>query len=57
MFKNMKNNSKRQVVENNMLGDCLDLFQHMIKYRYLPFSTGKKTYMGKEDSGPVVPPS
>jgi len=27
---------------------------HMVKYRYLPFTTGKKKYAGKEDSGKVV---
>ncbi|MFT7804538.1 protein RER1-like [Arapaima gigas] len=25
--------------------------KHMIKYRYLPFTHGKKTYKGKEDTG------
>lgn len=25
--------------------------QHMIKYRYLPFTHGKRTYKGKEDTG------
>ncbi|RDD46164.1 Protein RER1 [Trichoplax sp. H2] len=28
--------------------------EHMIRYRYLPFSHGKKKYKGKEDSGKVV---
>jgi len=28
--------------------------KHMIKYRYLPFSHGKATYKGKEDTGKVV---
>ncbi|XP_033763184.1 protein RER1-like isoform X2 [Pecten maximus] len=28
--------------------------KHMIKYRYIPFSHGKKKYQGKEDSGKVV---
>lgn len=25
--------------------------QHMIKYRYIPFTHGKRTYKGKEDAG------
>ncbi|KAK3754509.1 hypothetical protein QZH41_019348 [Actinostola sp. cb2023] len=28
--------------------------KHMIKYRYLPFTWGKKKYRGKEDTGNVV---
>lgn len=32
----------------------LFFFQHMIKYRYVPFSHGKRRYQGKEDSGKVV---
>lgn len=28
--------------------------KHMIKYRYLPFTTGKTKYKGKEDTGKVV---
>ncbi|XP_065187939.1 protein RER1-like [Sycon ciliatum] len=28
--------------------------QHMIRYRYLPFSHGKRRYAGKEDTGKVV---
>lgn len=27
--------------------------QHMIKYRYLPFTHGKTKYKGKEDTGKV----
>ena len=27
---------------------------HMIKYRYIPFTTGKPKMRGKEDSGAVV---
>lgn len=27
---------------------------HMIKYRYIPFTTGKPKPRGKDDSGPVV---
>ena len=30
------------------------IFQHMIKYRYIPFTHGKARYKGKEDSGAVV---
>ncbi|CDQ77758.1 unnamed protein product [Oncorhynchus mykiss] len=33
---------------------CLSLFAfipHMVKYRYLPFTHGKRTYRGKEDTG------
>lgn len=26
-------------------------FQHMIKYRYLPFTHGKRTYKGKDETG------
>ena len=29
-------------------------FQHMIKYRYLPFSHGKTKYKGKEETGKVA---
>ena len=29
-------------------------FQHMIKYRYLPFTYGKQKYRGKDDSGDVM---
>ena len=32
----------------------LIVFQHMIKYRYIPFTHGKARYKGKEDSGAVV---
>jgi len=28
--------------------------KHMIKYRYIPFTTGKTKYKGKEDTGKVV---
>ncbi|XP_063410297.1 protein RER1-like [Mytilus trossulus] len=28
--------------------------KHMLKYKYLPFSHGKKKYQGKEDTGKVV---
>ncbi|XP_061163625.1 protein RER1-like [Saccostrea echinata] len=28
--------------------------KHMIKYRYIPFSHGKKRYQGKEDTGKVI---
>lgn len=28
--------------------------KHMIKYRYLPWTTGKATYKGKEDTGKIV---
>lgn len=30
------------------------IFQHMIKFRYIPFTTGKPRRFGKEDSGKVV---
>ena len=30
---------------------CLSVSQHMIKYRYIPFTHGKRTYKGKEDAG------
>ena len=30
------------------------IFQHMIKYRYLPFTYGKQKYRGKDDSGDVM---
>lgn len=31
---------------------CLSVCpQHMIKYRYIPFTHGKRTYKGKEDVG------
>ena len=30
------------------------IFQHMIKYRYLPFTYGKQKYRGKDDSGDVT---
>ena len=32
----------------------LPLPQHMIKYKYLPFSYGKRRYKGKDDTGTVV---
>ncbi|KAG8171928.1 hypothetical protein JTE90_026623, partial [Oedothorax gibbosus] len=28
--------------------------KHMLKYRYLPWTTGKATYRGKEDTGKIV---
>ncbi|XP_062505130.1 protein RER1-like [Corticium candelabrum] len=28
--------------------------KHMIKYKYLPFTHGKRRYQGKEDSGPII---
>lgn len=28
--------------------------RHMIKYRYMPFTSGKRRYAGREDSGKVV---
>lgn len=38
-------------------GGCCDLCacpQHMIKYRYIPFTHGKRTYRGKEDSAKTL---
>lgn len=33
------------------LSDACVRPQHMIKYRYIPFTHGKRTYGGKEDMG------
>jgi len=30
----------------------VSLLQHMVKYRYLPFSYGKRRYKGKEETTP-----
>lgn len=32
----------------------LSFAQHMIKYKYIPFTFGKQTYKGKEDTGKVI---
>ncbi|CAK5085297.1 unnamed protein product [Meloidogyne enterolobii] len=41
----------------SLLLTCLTMkrqIMHMIRYRYIPFTTGKPRPKGKEDSGKVV---
>jgi len=33
---------------------CVFAMQHMIKYRYIPFTYGKAQYRGKADTGKTV---
>jgi len=33
---------------------CLFILQHMIKYKYIPFTYGKAQYRGKVDTGKIV---
>jgi len=33
---------------------CVCILQHMIKYKYIPFTYGKAQYRGKADTGKTV---
>jgi len=33
---------------------CVSDLQHMIKYKYIPFTHGKAQYRGKADTGKIV---
>lgn len=48
-------NACEETVGKHIMQRCFSsffsCFQHMVKYRYLPFTHGKRTYKGKDETG------